>query len=215
MQRILMKEIQERFPDYKISPIKTTRHINVLRLSKDGHPALVAKTIWHDASDPEGDMGIKVQDKAYRTEVKILKMLPSWWGIHHVDNFKTSMNRVIVTNEVLNVPWSSYKKGANDVAIANRIFKQLQWLRSHNIAHGDLELKNILLTESATPLIIDFEKSTLKATKDQIKNDYAMLVRNMQEHLNTESIGIILQDISKDMLKGGALSKTRRTRKKR
>jgi tRNA A-37 threonylcarbamoyl transferase component Bud32 len=203
-----MKELQERFTDYKITPIGTTRHKNVLRLSKDGHPALVAKTIWHDASEPKGDMGIEAQDKAYRTEVKILKMLPKWWGLHLVDNFKTSLNRVIVTNEVKNIPWSSYKKGANDIVIAERLFKQIQWLHLHNISHNDLELKNILLADSATPLIIDFEKSSLAAKKKQIKNDYTMLLENMKEYPNTESIATILEGISK---KRG----TRRNRKKR
>ena len=206
MQAILTKELQERFPDYTISPIGTTRHSNVLRLSKDGHPALVAKTIWHDADDPEGNMGIKAQDKAYRTEVKILKMLPPWWGIRLIDNFKTSANRIIVTNEIINVPWNSYKKGANDVEIATLLFKQIQWLHSQGIAHNDLELKNVLLTDSLNPLIIDFEKSTLSATKDQINDDSRKLVANMKEHANTESIGTILEGISK----GGALSRTRR-----
>jgi len=191
MLSILMKELQERFPNYIISPIRTTRHDNVLRLSKDGYPTLVAKTIWHDVSDPEGDMGIKAQDNAYRTEVKILKMLPEWWGIHLVDNFKTSINRVIVTNEVINLPWSSYKKGTNDVVITELLFKQIRWLHSHEIAHNDLELKNILLTNSATPLIIDFEKSTFLATKEQMKNDYNVLLENMKEYPNTESIAII------------------------
>jgi tRNA A-37 threonylcarbamoyl transferase component Bud32 len=206
-----MKELQERFPDYTISPMGTTRHINVLRLSKEGNPTLVAKTIWHDISEPDGNMGIKAQDKAYRTEVKILKMLPAWWGIHLVDNFKTSMNRIIITNEVINVPWKSYKKDTNDVDIAKHLFKQIQWLHSHEIAHNDLELKNILLTDSARPLIIDFEKSTLGATKEQKSNDFSKLLANMKEHPNTESIATILESISK----GGGLSRTRRNRRRR
>jgi len=211
MLSIFMKELQERFPDYTISPIGSTRHVNVLRLSKDRHQTLIAKTIWHDASEPDGDMGIKAQDNAYKTEVKILKMLPSWWGIHIVDNFKTMLNRVIVTNEVINVPWNSYKKGTNDIEIAELLFKQLRWLHSNGISHNDLELKNILLTDSATPLIIDFEKSSLTATKEQIMNDYSMLLKNMKEHANTESIGVILQGMSK----GGAVTRTRRNKKKR
>ena len=154
-------------------------------------------------------MGIKAQDDAYRTEVKILTMLPSWWGIRVVDTFKTTLNRVIVTNEVSNVPWTSYKKGSNDVKIAELLLKQIKWLHSHGIAHNDLELKNILLTESATPVIIDFEKSNTVATGEQIKNDYSMLLGNMKEYPNTESIGVILQG----MPKGGALSRTRRKKK--
>jgi tRNA A-37 threonylcarbamoyl transferase component Bud32 len=203
-----MKELQERFPEYTIHPVKTTHHTNVLRLVKDGYPTFIAKTIWHDMSDPEGNMGIKAQDKAYRTEVKILKLLPKWWGIHLIDNFKTLLNRVIVTNEIINVPWTSYKKGTHDVEIAKCICKQLQWLHSHKIAHKDLELKNILLTDSARPLIIDFEKSSLMATKEQMNADYSMIVASMKEHATTKSIGTLIEDSFKGIRMGRR--KTRR-----
>ena len=96
-----LHEVKERFPDYTLSLLKTT-HKNVVRLSKDGK-SFVAKTIWHDISDPEGEMGIKAQNKAYETEVKILGMLPKWWGIRLVDHFKTDSNRVIITNELVPV----------------------------------------------------------------------------------------------------------------
>ena len=203
-----MKELQERFPDYTIHPVETTHHTNVLRLSKDGHPTLIAKTIWHDMSDPDGDMGIKAQDKAYRTEVKILKLLPRWWRIRLIDNFKTPLNRVIVTNEIINVPWTSYKKGTHDVEIAKLVCKQLQWLHSHKISHNDLELKNILLTDSAEPLIIDFEKSSLMATKEQMNADYSMVVASMKEHPTTKAIGTLVEDSFKGI-------RTRRTKTRR
>jgi len=208
MLAILIKEVQDRFPDYTLSPLGTTRHTNVLRLSKTGHPTLVAKTIWHDVSDPEGNMGIKAQDAAYRTEVKILKMLPNWWGIHLIDNFKTTSNRVIVTNEVTNVPWKSYKKGSNDATIAKLLRKQIKWLHSHKIAHNDLELKNILLTDSSTPIIIDFEKSQLPATKEQMKNDYSLLLANMKETPTTKAIGNIFQRTSQTRRRSAAATYT-------
>jgi len=213
MQAILIKELKERFPDYRISPLETTCHINVLRLSKAGSPTLVAKTIWHDCSDLGGDMGLKAQDKKYRTEVKILKMLPAWWGIQLIDNFKTELNRVIVTNELKNTPWSSYKKGGNDAETAKLLQKQIHWLHSHKIAHIDFELKNILLTDSATPIIIDFEKATLTATKEQMKRDYTMLLNNLKEHPNTKSIGTILERISNQGTRTTRRNKTRRVRK--
>jgi len=140
-------------------------------------------------------------------------MLPSWWGIRLIDNFKTDVNRVIVTNELKHTPWSSYKKGANDVEIAKLLQKQIQWLHSHKIKHGDLELKNILLTDSATPVIIDFEKATVTATKEQMKADYTLLLDNMKEHPNTKSIGDILERISNQGKRTTRRNKTRRVRK--
>ena len=167
MKRFL-EEVQERFPEYKLSPLNTN-HKNVIRLSKPGSASLVAKTIWHDISDPEGEMGIKAQDKAYKTEVKILSMLPKWWGLRLIDHFKTESNRVIVTNEIETV------KGKMSL----KIIKQLKWLHSHKIAHNDLELKNILLTKNG-PVIIDFEKSILMASKEQMKNDCKTLRKNLK-----------------------------------
>jgi RIO-like serine/threonine protein kinase len=206
------KELRERFPDYTTSKIGSTRHSNVLRLSKDGHPPFVAKTIWHDSDEPDGEMGIAAQDKAYDTEVNILKMLPKWWGIHLVDNFKTSLNRIIVTTEVIHVPWKSYEGGTNDVAIAKGLFDQIQWLHSQGISHNDLELKNILLTESYAPIIIDFEKSTLPTTKEQMNDDYRKLLANMREHENTASIATMLDGMKS---KGGTRSSRRRRTRRR
>jgi len=209
MSKLFIKELQERFPDYTITPLGNTHHTNVMRLSKDGYPSLIAKTIWHDVSNPEGDMGVKVKDKAYHTEVKILKILPKWWGLHHINNFKTSSNRVIIINEIKNIPWSSYKKGTNDVQIATMLLKQIRWLHAHKmkIAHMDLLLKNILLTESETPVIIDFEKSTASARKEHMDDDYRSLLDSLSRFPNTKSIGNILQRMYKKK------SETRRTRK--
>ena len=203
------KELQERFPEHTIQQLETTKHHNVLRLVKDGSPNLVAKTIWHDAEDPHGDMGIEAQDKAYDTEVKILTILPKWWKVHYIDHFKTEDNRIIVTNELNNVPWASYKNNRKtDKLVAQELFEQIRWLRSHKIAHNDLELKNILLTQSGSPVIIDFEKSSIDAIKKQMDNDCVMLLENLGERPNTKPIGILL-----DRLLKNANSRNRRTRK--
>lgn len=163
------QDVQERFPDYKLSPLEHTNHKNVVRLSKEGRPSLIAKTIWHDISDPHGEMGIKAQDKAYETEVKILSMLPKWWGLRLIDHFKTETNRVIVTNEIEIV------KGK----LTLKLIKQIKWLHSHKIAHNDLELKNILLTKNG-PVIIDFSKSILMATKEEMKKDCTTIRKNLR-----------------------------------
>jgi tRNA A-37 threonylcarbamoyl transferase component Bud32 len=199
------KEVQVRFPDYKLTPLGNTTHTNVVRLSKEGYPSLVAKTIWHDISEPDGDMGIKAQDNAYKTEVKILSMLPPWWGIQLIDHFKTNMNRVIITNEVVNVPWSSYK--GNDRLMATILSKQIKWLHLHKIAHNDLELKNILLTEKGC-IIIDFEKATFMSSKENMYHDYSLLLANMKEIPSTKNIGKMLQYISK----GGSLRRTKHSK---
>ena len=164
------KEVQSRFPEYNVTPLATTTHKNVLRLSKDGH-SLVAKTIWHDRSDPKGDMGIKAQDDAYETEVKILSMLPKWWGIQLIDHFKTKNNRIIVTNEIVTIPWR--RKGLASLS------KQIKWLHARKIAHNDLELKNILFTVNG-PIIIDFEKAQFMATKEMMLRDYSVLFESIQ-----------------------------------
>lgn len=184
MDRILIKEVQERFPDYIIHSLGN----NVVRLSAEGK-SFIAKSIWHDTSDPDGDMGIKARDKAYRMELKVIRMLPSWWGLRLVHTFKTSLNRVIIMNEIVHMQWSSYR--GNDVETAKRLLKQVKWLHSHNISHNDLELKNILLTDEG-PVVIDFEKSSF-ATKEKMKNDYRVMMTACKENKYTKSIATILQ----------------------
>jgi tRNA A-37 threonylcarbamoyl transferase component Bud32 len=184
MDRILVKEVQERFPDYIIRSLGN----NVVRLSTEDR-SYIAKSIWHDTSDPDGDMGINARDKAYRMELKVIRMLPSWWGLRLVDTFKTPLNRVIIMNEIDHMSWSSYR--GNDVEFAKRLQKQVKWLHSHKITHNDLELKNILLTEDG-PLLIDFEKSSV-ATKEKMKNDYRVMIAAFKENENTKSIANILQ----------------------
>ena len=207
---IFKKELQERFPKYIITPLKNTCHTNVLQLSKakEGSPSLIAKTLWHDEVDPMGDMGIKEMNKRYKTEVKILKMLPKWWKIQHRDHFQTKNNRVIVTNEIENVPWRTYKKGQGDELIVKELFKQIRWLHAHKIAHNDLELKNILLTDSGHPVIIDFEKSILTAKKPQMEDDLRKVLSNLKELPNTKSIGIKLGMKSSNKTRKKQTSKT-------
>ena len=192
ISNIFKRDVQELFPDYTIVPLKNTSHINVVRLSKEGSPTLIAKTIWHDMDDPKGDMGIKEMNKRYKNEVKILKLLQKWWGLKYVNHFQTKDNRIIITNEVENVSWTTYKKGQNDELIANELFKQIRWLHAHKIAHNDLELKNILLTDSGHSVIIDFEKSHITAKKTQMEDDRQRLLSNLKELPNMKSIGIKL-----------------------
>ena len=75
MIKTFHEEVKKKFPNYAIHKLGNTKHSNVLQLSKEGKPNLIAKTIWHDIDDPEGvDMGIKVKDKAYVNESLILHL---------------------------------------------------------------------------------------------------------------------------------------------
>jgi len=205
---IFKKEVQKRFLDYTIVPLKNTSDTNVVRLSKEGSPTLVAKTIWHDKDDPMGDMGIKEINKRYKTEVKILKMLPKWWKIQHRDHFQTKENRVIVTNEIENMPWTTYKKGQGDELIVKELFKQIRWLHAHKIAHNDLLFKNILLTDSGHPVIIDFEKAILTAKPPEMEDDLRRLFSDLKELPNTKSIGIKLKKLLTNKTRKKQTSKT-------
>jgi serine/threonine protein kinase len=161
LAREFQKELKERYEPqgYTISEITTTKHRNVMRLEKDGK-TFIAKTIWSEMGNKEDE---KRADKAFRLEVSILKRLPSWWGLQILDSFQTYRNRVIVTSEIPNIPWSQYK-GTHAKELINQIEKQIKWLNTHGFCHNDMELKNILLSEdSSKAILIDFEKT--KKTK--------------------------------------------------
>ena len=126
---------------------------------------------------------------------KGVKELPKWWGLQLVKNFKTKLNRVIITNEIENVPWTTYIKGKNDKEIAEKLFKQITYLHSHKILQNDFELKNILLTYDNLPILIDFEKSILNANKQQIEAEKARVISILNLYSNTKGIGQILSGL--------------------
>jgi serine/threonine protein kinase len=175
-------DLRKKYPNHNISPLKNTKHTNVLQLKDPKGKTFVAKTVWHDKEDPKGDMGIEVMDKRFQTEVRVLQMLPSWWALHYYDHFKTTDNRIIVTDEINSTPWASYKSTKKkDALMAKALMKQVRWLHSKKIAHGDLALKNIMLSANGEPVIIDFEKSIVRASKAKMHEDYVNLLLSISD----------------------------------
>jgi tRNA A-37 threonylcarbamoyl transferase component Bud32 len=173
--------IAERFSDFSISSLSSTRHSNVLRLTR-GTLTYVAKSIWFDSEDSSDEDRAQ---NAFETEVAVLKMLPPFWGIRYVDSFVSSsrLNRIIVTTELRNCTWGELHP-KNYERIARSIQRQIKWLHDNKIVHGDLELKNILLScDQTTATLIDFEKSKINdgATKEEKMKDKERLLSAVKD----------------------------------
>lgn len=185
--------IEKEMPGVGFEKLTTTRHPNVLRLVRRGSPPLVAKSLWHDLENPEDpEKGKDAMDASFLVEGTILQSLPKWWGLKYVDAFGGPYNRVIVTEEIPAVPWNSYA-GDRDEEIASDLVRQIQWLHAHGMAHGDLERKNILLSESGRPIIIDFEKGSVTATPEQMADDNRKIVEALSLFPVTRNIATIVE----------------------
>ena len=205
----IIQTIKEKHPSWDISRLGHTYHSNVVLL-KNGNQRFIAKSIWFDEEDPTDE---ERAQHAFETEVAILQMLPKWWGIQYVDSFvsPSKRNRIIITTEFQNVPWKTLEP-KHFLTIARSIQRQLSWLHSHKISHNDLELKNILLgKDQQTATIIDFEKSKLEGTRDQMEADKRMLLENAQ------SLNPIFGRVMKEAISGRRMSMggKRRTRRRR
>src|SRR5688572_8251532 len=114
--------LRMRFPDRMVTKLKFTRHWNVRRLqlrkSKSRARSWVAKTI---VALPDDRKDERRADRAFATEVSVLRALPSWWGLRFVDAFRDGLHRVIVTEEVSACPWSDYRPStvANAALVQN------------------------------------------------------------------------------------------------
>jgi len=196
MNTLFQKIVKEHFEPrgFKISKVDETRHWNVLRLyDLSQKKNFIAKGIVHIEGDKE--LGPKQMDKAYNNEVRILSKLPDWWGIYLLDHFREDVFRILVTPEIKNCKWSLYK--GNDKEIAKILFKQIEWLHKKKIAHNDLELKNILLTcDNKNAIVIDFEKSIIKASDALMKKDYKQLIDSLNETEQTKGIAKYLQKLA-------------------
>lgn len=218
----LFKEIVKEYYEprgFIVSKLEGTKHWNVLRLydPSDEHYYIV-KAIIHIEGDNE--MGPKQMDLAFKNETSILSELPKWWGLYLKDSFKENPFRIIVTPEIPNCKWASYK--GNDKQIADILYKQIEWLHNNKIAHNDLELKNVLLTcDNKNAIIIDFEKATHKSSDFSMRDDYRKIIQNLNENEETKGIGKKLEKLAFGKLPltrrlsiGGKFTrKTRKTRK--
>ncbi len=194
MQAELANAVATQYPSprYVIEPLKTTRHLNVVRIhdtETDTH--MVAKGIFHIEDD--ANLGPAAMNRGFEVETEVLSDLPPWWGIHLVAAFRVGDIRIVVTPELTTHSWLSYKPSLmSDRAIAAALGRQLRYLHSQHIAHRDLELKNVLLTTGFVPVIIDFEKATLEATAAELRTDWEKLVGSLREYENTRRIGVAL-----------------------
>ncbi len=179
---------------YKVSNVTGTKHWNVLRLyDPSDNKYYIAKGILHIEGNSE--MGPKQMNIAFNNEKTILSRLPDWWNLYLKDSFKKDSFRVIVTPEIPNCKWTNYK--GNDKEIAQKLYKQIEWLHSHKIAHNDLELKNVLLTcDNKSAIIIDFEKATTDSSMTSMRDDYRKLMESLNEKEETKGIAKHLKKIA-------------------
>jgi len=171
--------VTEKYPDFSITAVGSTRHTNVLLLTK-GDTKYVAKSVWFDSDDESNE---ERAQKAFETEVAILQRLPGDWSIKYIDSFvsPSRQNRIIVTTQFINCPWSELKP-KNYERVARSIKRQINWLHSKNISHGDLELKNILLScDQTKAVIIDFEKSKQDTTAEDKARDKRRFLEAVKE----------------------------------
>lgn len=179
---------------YKVSNVSGTKHWNVLRLYDPSDKTFyIAKGIAHIENDKE--LGPTQMDIAFNNEKSILSSLPTWWGLSLKDSFKKDTFRVIITPEIPNCKWTQYKD--NDKVIAQKLYKQIEWLHSNKIAHNDLELKNVLLTcDNNNAIIIDFEKATKDSSMTSMRADYRTIIESLNEKEETKGIAKQLKKIA-------------------
>lgn len=196
MADLFNKIVKEHFEPlgFKVSKLGGTKHWNVLRLyDPSDKKYYVAKGIVHIEGNNE--MGPKQMDKAYKNETSILSKLPEWWGVYLKDSFKEDPFRIIITPEIPNCKWSTYK--GHDSVIAEKLYKQIEWLHSNKIAHNDLELKNVLLTcDNKNAIIIDFEKATRGASELSMRDDYRKLIESLNVNDKTKGIAAKLEKMA-------------------
>lgn len=195
MSKAFHKIVKEHFEPrgFKISKVKDTKHWNVLHLyDPSDKKNYIAKGIMHIEGDEQ--LGPKQMDTAFRNEISVLSSLPNWWGFYLNDYFKEDAFRILVTPEIKNCKWSTYE--GNDKEIANSLYGQIEWLHRRKIAHNDLELKNILLTcDNKNAIIIDFEKSIVKASDAEMRNDYKQALASLNETDQTKGIAKYLKKL--------------------
>lgn len=168
------RAVKARFPGCVVSPVPWTRHYNVIGVVTADGTRCVSKIILEHGYD---DM--RAAHVAYAVEKRVYRDLPAFFGVRLVDAMHVpGLGYVITTTEMASRPWSTYAHNeADDRSVVRQLKRQLRWLHANGIAHGDLELKNVLLgTESPVRVsIIDFEKSTLRAGEKKMKEDVETL----------------------------------------
>lgn len=170
---VFIQAVRRHYPDKEIKKGYTW---NTLRVEYT-----IAKLVPYDIDDPSD---IERARNAFETERRIYAMLPSWWGIRLIDSFVDGNVFVIVTNEYKNCKWNRVIE-RNRKSILDDIERQLNWLHSNRILHGDLELKNILLScDGAHAVIIDFEKSKFNASINEMRYEKDRIMTMLTKELH-------------------------------
>ena len=131
------------------------------------------------------------QDRRFATERHVYARLPPRWPVRLVDAFRSEVGPCIVTTLYENDGWRAYRPSvANDRAVARQLLAQIATLhRRGGVAHGDLELKNILFRAPARVVVIDFEKAARCRRGSLLqREDYSRLLAALLSEERTRGI---------------------------
>lgn len=158
----------------------------------------VAKLIPYLDGDREWN---RQQDKRSAMEAHVYSRLRAW-PIRLVETFKSPMGNCIVTTRYENGGWPAYRPSdAQDRAVAGKLLKQIGELHRIGIAHGDLELKNILFRAPASVAVIDFEKSErCRVGGKRQLGDFAKLVAALLSEKSTQGVAFA---VIERLIRGG------------
>lgn len=190
MQNQIVAILKDRYPDFQMSKVPGTSHWNVVRMwDPRMQKHYIAKVIMDYTNNNITNANRKAMNDAWNMETEVLSNLPSWWGLQFVDSFREGPMRFIVTTEIPNKRWVTYKPShALDRQIAFDLEKQIRWLLEAGISHNDLELKNILFTGNSA-IIIDFEKASYEKGSDIQK-----ILESFSEKENLKGIAKVLSE---------------------
>jgi len=147
--------IRRRYPD---STVTTTAKKNIFKITKHNTPTYIVKYFTNK--------------EQFNKEAGIIRSLPDWWGLKCVDTFSVGNRHFIVTEEIPNIPWSSYSN-CNTCDVADFLYSQIDWLFEKRITHRGLHLGNVLLERGGKrAIIVDFEDCVLYSSDSELYYTY-------------------------------------------
>ena len=212
MQHQIVDLLKDRYPDFQFSKVSGTSHWNVVRMwDPHNERYLVAKAIMDYTNNTMTDANRMAMNDAWEMEASVIASLPSWWGLQMVDSFREGPVRILVTTEIPNKSWMTYKPSHDlDRRIALDLERQLRWLLDAGISHNDLELKNILFTGDRA-IIIDFEKATREKGRDVEK-----IIQSFSEKEHLKGIAkTLLERLGARTGRRASMRKRRRVQKRK
>ena len=149
------------------------------------------------------------QDRRFAMERYVYARLPPRWPVRLVDAFRSEVGPCIVTTLFENDGWRAYRPSvANDRAVARQLLAQVATLhRRGGVAHGDLELKNILFRAPARVVVIDFEKGArCRAGSLPQREDYSRLLAALLSDSRTHGVAF---SVVEQLIRNGDLAAAR------